>query len=102
MGPPGQPNARLPRLAIEVTGIEQTNQTRPETARIATGKYSTLTAAAALARATAAHLAEALREREQLGGDATGDLVSVLLDAHLLSDALAQLAAREGGAPWAK
>lgn len=80
------------------SGQRRQQQTTPMTVY----QYTMLQTAAALARATVAHLVEALREREHLGGDATGDLVSVLLDAHMLSDALAQLAAREGGAPWAK
>ncbi len=71
----------------------------------ASGSYSALMAAAALQRAAAAHVAEALAchmaMAEASGSSgATRDLTQLLVDARALVDALAALAAQEGGAAW--
>jgi hypothetical protein len=61
--------------------------------------YTTLRAAAALARASAAHLAEELAARRATGHLPTRDLCRLLPVACWLHDELAAFAAREGGQP---
>jgi hypothetical protein len=92
----------LPRCRREQSTTGGPKQPHPDSkyTRNVTHAYTTLAAAAALARATAAHLAEALAECEQLTGYGSArELAPYVLDAHLLSNELARMAALEGGQP---
>jgi hypothetical protein len=76
---------------------QTTRQQRIPQDTIPTSKYSTLAAAAALARAAAAHLNEELDARRAIGELPTRELSQLLPVARFMHERLATLAAQEGG-----
>jgi hypothetical protein len=80
-----------------LVGIEQGSRRQTRGGTNTVGKYSTLTAAAALQRAVAAHLAEELDERRASGQAPTHKLSRLLPVACWLHEELAAVAEREGG-----
>jgi hypothetical protein len=96
--PPGHRDARRRGPTTSATGMRQTTrQQRIPQDAIPTSKYSTLAAAAALARAAAAHLNEELDARRAIGELPTRELSQLLPVARFMHERLATLAAQEGG-----
>ena len=98
MRPPRRDDARRQGALSPLTGTtREQNQHTTTQNPMTVYKYTTLRAAAALARATAAHLDEELSARRAHGDLPTRELSQLLPVARWLAEDLARLAVREGG-----
>jgi hypothetical protein len=96
--PPGRGNARQPGALSPATGTtREQNQHTMTQDPTTVYHYTTLETAAALARASAAHLDEELSARRASGDLPTRELCQLLPVARFVHEQLAALAAQEGG-----
>ncbi len=94
---PRRENARA-RMACD-QHTRSSGQRQRQTSSNTYSEYTMLAAAAALQRATAAHLDEELSARRERGQRSTRELCQLLPVARWLHERLACLAAQEGGQP---